>query len=196
MHIFLRIDYLTSQLLGEAPLALPVLVTSSVNTHVLNTVGARGSARPQGKDLLGMALALEGMRQELRSPCGEVLRPSPTPGHPGFSPSLPLCAASFVIQEPQSWGQRMLRRKEPFSSFYPFVSLPSRGREVGGNVWTPEWLTQAAPWCSEPLQACPAFVTCSSQAPPALQPGVPSSPARRPRLCSQAPPALHHLPPS
>ena len=65
MHIFLRIDYLTSQLLGEAPLALPVLVTSSVNTHVLNTVGARGSARPQGKDLLGMALALEGMRQEL-----------------------------------------------------------------------------------------------------------------------------------
>ena len=78
-----------------------------------------------------MTLALEGMRQELRSPCGEALRPSPAPGHPGFPPSLPLCSASFVIQEPQSWGQRMLWRKEPFSSFYPFVSLPSRGREVG-----------------------------------------------------------------
>ena len=57
-------------------------------------------------------------------------------------------------------------------------------------MWTPEQLTQPAPWCSEPLQACPAFVTCSSQAPPALQPGVPGSPVRCPRLSRQVPPAL------
>lgn len=71
-------------------------------------------------------------------------------------------------------------------------------------MWTPEWLTHAAPWCSEPLQACPAFVTCSSQVPLALQPGTPrlssqappDFPGRRPQLCSQASPALHHLPPS
>lgn len=50
-----------------------------------------------------MELALERMRQELRSPCWEALRPSPAPGHPGFSPSLPLCTASFVIQGPHLW---------------------------------------------------------------------------------------------
>ena len=63
-------------------------------------------------------------------------------------------------------------------------------------MWTPEQLTQPAPWCSEPLQACPAFVTCSSQAPPALQPGVPGSPVRCPRLSRQVPPALQAGAPS
>lgn len=158
----LRIGYLTSQPSGEPPSCSPCPVTGSVSTHVLNTV----SARPQGEGLLGTAPVLERMRQEL-------VEDLACPGHPGLSRSLPVRAASLAIQEPWSWAWRLLRREEPFSSFYPLVPLPSRGRGLGGSVWVPERLTRAAAWCSEPLQACPAFLKCSSQA-------------------SQA---LHHLPP-
>ena len=121
----LRIGYLTSQPSGEPPSCSPCPVTGSVSTHVLNAV----NARPQGRGLLGTAPVLERMRQELRSPCWEALRPR-LPRTPGFSRSLPLHAASLAIQEPWSWAWRLLRSEEPFSSFYPLCPFPA-----GGESW-------------------------------------------------------------
>lgn len=45
---FLRIDYLTSQLLGEPSPALSAPVTGSLYTHRLSTVSARAQPGPEG----------------------------------------------------------------------------------------------------------------------------------------------------
>ena len=164
----LRIGYLTSQPSGEPPSCSPCPVTGSVSTHVLNAV----NARPQGRGLLGTAPVLERMRQELRSLCWEALRPPLAPD----TWLLPLSASA--ICQPCDTGAVVLGleaapERGTILLLLPTVPLPGRGGELGGSVWVPERLTRAATWCSEPLQACPAFVKCSSQA-------------------SQA---LHHLPP-
>lgn len=101
-----------------------------------------------------------------RSPCWEVFRPLPAPGHPGFSLLCALTSLSYRSRGPG--GRGCSGGRNHFSLFYPFVSIPSWGRGVGGSVWIPEWDSQDSPWCSEPLQDCPPFVKCSSQAAQAL----------------------------
>lgn len=128
-----------------------------------------------------MELALERMRQELRSPVG-VLRPSPAPGHPGFSRLALLCTASF-------------------GGYRGRICGPSQqGRDGRESVDSLEWLTHAAPG-AQSHPGLSRFCDLPSQVPLALQPGTDSparhppdfpgrlSPALQPSILGSAPPA-------